>query len=351
MTALPPVQEMVHAYQNRDASYDGIFYLGVKTTRIFCRPSCPARNPYPENVDFFATSEQACHAGYRPCKRCHPLESKGYFPAWAEQLVADIQANPHQRLTDDDLRAHGLEPATVRRTFLRQYGVTFQAYTRAQRMGKALEALNDGANLDDVIFNHGYESHSGFREAFMRIFGQAPGQSRGDDCVVTALHDSPVGSLIIGATQAGVCLLEFPNEDRLNDQVKSLQKAMGMAVVPGENVHIEHAREELDRYFRGELKNFTVPIVVRGTTFQEQVWGRLLKIPYGETRSYADIAQEIGQPTAMRAVGMTNGMNRVAIVIPCHRVVNKGGALGGYGGGLWRKKYLLNLEQGQKQIV
>src|SRR5664279_349275 len=150
MKSLPPLEEMIRAYQASDASYDGIFYLAVRTTGIFCRPSCHARKPYPKNVEFFATTQEARFAGYRPCKRCHPLEINGQLPEWAETLLSDMESDPALRLKDDDLRARGLDPASVRRFFLKRYGSTFQAYTRAQRLGKAFAAIQNGAPIDDV---------------------------------------------------------------------------------------------------------------------------------------------------------------------------------------------------------
>src|SRR5262249_33234075 len=174
---------------------------------------------------------------------------------------------------------------------------------------------------------------------------QSPGRSRSADCVLLSWAESPLGPLVLGATGKGICLLEFTEPARLDAQFAALQKRFNCATAPGQNRHLEQIKDELKRYFAGELTRFDVPLAYRGTPFQERVWQGLLKIPYGETRSYEDLAQAIGAPGAQRAVGAANGRNCVAIVIPCHRVVNKGGKLGGYGGGLWRKRYLLDLEQ------
>src|SRR5450432_4735345 len=141
MKPLPPIEEMISAYQASDASYDGIFFLGVRTTGIFCRPSCHARKPFPKNVEFFATAQEALFAGYRPCKRCHPLEMTGQLPEWATGLMHDVERDPALRLKDEDLRVRGLDPVAVRRFFLRRYGLTFQAYTRTRRLGQAFEAI------------------------------------------------------------------------------------------------------------------------------------------------------------------------------------------------------------------
>jgi AraC family transcriptional regulator of adaptative response/methylated-DNA-[protein]-cysteine methyltransferase len=165
------------------------------------------------------------------------------------------------------------------------------------------------------------------------------------DEIVTTTIESPVGPLIACATAEAVCLLEFGDRRALKTQVAELRTRFGCSIVPGKNEHVEKLEDELGRYFAGELRTFTVPIVYPGTVFQQAVWERLLEIPYGETVSYEQMAFDVGRPGAQRAVGTANGKNRIAIVIPCHRVVNKDGKLGGYGGGLSRKRLLLALER------
>jgi len=336
---------MEKAYKARDTSYDGVFFLAVRSTGIFCRPSCPARKPDPRNVEYYSTTQAAIFAGYRPCKRCRPMEAHGASPAWATGLLARVEQNPAARYTDGFLRSQGLDPARVRRHFQKVYGMTFQAYCRGRRLGKSLEQIRLGVDLDDVALGHGYDSHSGFRDAFVRTFGKPPGRSRTTDCIVTAWLESPLGPLIAGATSEGICLLEFSDRRMLDAQFAVLRRHFRTAIVPGENEHIRKLREELGEYFRGTLRRFSVPLVYPGTPFQTRVWGELLRIPRGKTVSYEVIARRIGSPSAHRAVGRANGLNRIAIVIPCHRVVNKNGALGGYGGGLWRKQRLLQAER------
>lgn len=348
MTMLPPVQEMTTAYTQRDESYDGVFYLAVRTTGIFCRPSCPARKPLPENVEYFSTAKEALFAGYRPCKRCTPLETNGQLPEWADKLLKGIDENPSNRVKDSDLREQGLDPATVRRFFLKRFGMTFQAYTRARRLGKAFEAIRLGSDLDDVALGYGYESFSGFREAFARIFGQPPGKSRDKDCITVDWIESPIGPLVAGATSEAICLLEFTDRRMLEAQFTTLQKQFNRGLVPGTNEPLQKLKEELALYFEGKLQQFTVPLTYPGTPFQQKVWNGLRNIPYGETRTYQQLAEMIELPNGQRAVGHANGLNRIAIVIPCHRVINAGGELGGYGGGLWRKRLLLNLERGEQ---
>jgi len=196
-----------------------------------------------------------------------------------------------------------------------------------------------------VALGHGYDSPSGFRDAFAKTFDRTPGASRSVGCIVVKTIESPIGPLILGATEEALCLLEFVDRRALETQIAMLRRRFDRAVVPGINKWIRQASEELVEYFDGRLRRFRVPIDTPGTSFQESVWKRLLKIPYGKTIFYEQLASDIGNPGAVRAVGTANGKNRIAIIIPCHRVVNKSGQLGGYGGGLWRKQYLLDLER------
>jgi AraC family transcriptional regulator, regulatory protein of adaptative response / methylated-DNA-[protein]-cysteine methyltransferase len=350
MNALPPLREMERAYRQRDASYDGLFFLAVRTTGVFCRPSCPARKPLPANVEFYSSQREAVFAGYRPCKRCRPMETSGKPPEWITALLLAIEKDPTARYSDAYLRSTGIDPARVRRYFLKQYGMTFQAFCRGRRLGKSFEQIRLGANLDDVALGYGYDSHSGFREAFAKTFGAAPGKSRGSDCIITSWVESPFGPLLAAATSEGICLLEFTDRRRLDHQFARLRKYFRCSIVPGENEHMTQLKSELAEYFAGARKKFSVKLFYPGTPFEEKIWNVLLTIPYGKTVSYEDIAIIIKSPGASRAVGRANGFNRISIVIPCHRVINKNGELGGYGGGLWRKKMLLELEKGTRQL-
>jgi len=346
---LPTRPEMERAYQSSDASYDGVFYLAVRTTGIFCRPSCSARKPKPENVEFFALPREALFAGYRPCLRCRPLESD-QAPPWVKRLLERVERRPDVRIRESDLRAMGVEPARVRRYFDARYGLTFQAYCRARRLAHAFEGIRDGKTIDDAVFDTGYESHSGFREAFQKAFGEPPGRSADTSCIRLAWIDTPLGPMIAGATDTGLCLLEFTDRRMLEQQLATLRRRFKAALAPADHPHLTTLKTELAEYFGGTRQTFTLPLDAPGTPFEERVWEALNRIPYGETRSYEDIAREVATPAAVRAVGRANGMNRIAIVIPCHRVVNKSGELGGYGGGLWRKRRLLHLERARTSI-
>jgi AraC family transcriptional regulator of adaptative response/methylated-DNA-[protein]-cysteine methyltransferase len=350
MNTMPSIKEMQRAYQRKDNSYDGIFFLALRTTGIFCRPSCPARKPLPQNVDYFSNVREAVFAGYRPCKRCRPLDTAGRPPDWVGRALALVHGS-EERVKDSELRQSGIDPFRVRRYFQKNYGMTFQAYCRARRMGDALNQLRSGASLDDIALGNGFESHSGFRDAFTRTFGRPPGTSRDMDRIVVSWLESPLGPVIAAANDEGICLLEFTDRRMLETQFTTLKKLFSCAIVPGENEHLAKLTKELDAYFAGRLRQFSLPLVYPGSPFQVRVWNQLLQIPYGETCAYEELARRIGSASGQRAVGHANGTNRIAILIPCHRVVNKSGKLGGYGGGLWRKQHLLNLEKGERGLL
>ena len=336
---------MERAFARKDAGYDGVFYVAVKTTGIFCRPSCPSR-PHSDNVEFFLSVKECFFAGYRPCKRCHPLEANGKPPEWAQDLMSRVEAAPDARLKAADLRALGITPERARRWFQQHYGMSFAAWCRGNRLAGAFTRIRQGAPLDDAIFDSGFQSHSGFREAFTRVFGEAPGRSRetGDRVVITML-ETPLGPLLAGATDQGINFLEYTDRRMLEHNLKAMRRRFGCAIVPGQHPLLERLREELREYFQGARQEFKLPLASRGTPFQDKVWQELRRIPYGQTISYDALARRVGQPTAQRAVARANGMNYVAILIPCHRVIGKDGSLTGYGGGLWRKRLLLELER------
>lgn len=199
--------------------------------------------------------------------------------------------------------------------------------------------------MDTIALDHGYESLSGFRDAFGKAFGKPPRQAKGSPIVVSWV-ESPVSPLLLAASDAGVCALEFVGKSDLDSQMEKLRHALSSPVVPGRNKHIEQAERELSEYFIGKRREFSVKLATVGTPFQRAVWTQLQRIPYAQTWSYQDLARAVKKsPTACRAVGQANGRNRISILIPCHRVINKDGSLGGYGGELWRKRYLLELEQ------
>jgi AraC family transcriptional regulator of adaptative response/methylated-DNA-[protein]-cysteine methyltransferase len=344
-TSLPSAARMYRALSERDGSFDGVFFAAIRTTGNFCRPTCSAKKPLRENVEFYPSARDALVAGYRPCLRCHPMQPEGAAPDWIEKLLEKVEKNPSRRWKDADLRAEDLDPVRVRRWFLRHHGLTFQAYQRARRLGLALGRLRQGEKWEGVGYTHGFESASGFHEAFTRTFEAQPNHAAEVAPVVTTRILTPLGPMIAGATSEGLCLLEFADRRMLETQLERVRKWFGRPTLPGTNKYTEQIAVELDKYFTGSLSQFTVPLLLKGTPFQVAAWNQLLAIPYGDTISYEQQARAMGRQGAQRAVGKANGDNRIAIVIPCHRVVRQNGDLCGYGGGLWRKKFLLDLER------
>lgn len=338
-------QEQYDAIVRKDATYEGVFFTAVKTTGIFCRPTCTARKPKPENVEFFNTTQEAIQNGYRPCKRCHPLEQAGTTPAYISELLEELRANPELKIKDADLRTRDLEPAHIRRWFKKNHNMTFQAYQRMMRINSAYYHIHQGQRVTDAAYGNGFESLSGFNERFRQIFSGSPSENEGKRVIHIHRITSPLGPMYACATDEGVCLLEFTDRRMLETEFKDLRKRLNAVILPGINHHLEQLEQEVSAYFAGELQTFSVALHTPTTPFRQQVWNQLMTIPYGQTRSYAEQARRIGNPKAVRAVASANGHNRVAIVIPCHRVIGSDGSLTGYAGGLARKQWLLNLER------
>lgn len=345
MNGLPSNAVMYKALLNRDESFEGIFFVGVKSTGIFCRPTCSARKPKQINVEFYSSTGAALQAGYRPCKLCKPLGFKGEFPEWLKPLMEKVNNSPDLSFKDRDLRLFGTDPNRVRRWFKKNHGMTFQAYLRILRMGRAFGRIKFGEDVTSTAFSSGYGSLSGFTDSFKRIIGQSPIKSTGKELIHITRILTPLGPMLAGATSAGVCLLEFIDRRMLETQIQILKNRLNGEFFPGKCIHFEKLDKEIGQYFAGKRKSFSVPLKLVGTQFQRKVWSELVKIPYGTTRAYNEIANLIGAERSVRAVANANGSNRIAIIIPCHRVIGSDGNLTGYGGGLWRKRYLLDMER------
>ncbi len=346
MSHLPAAATMYRAFVRRDPAYEGVFWLGVKTTGIFCRPTCRARTPNRENVEFFAAPADALHAGYRPCRKCRPLDHGRKPPPLVERLLLAVETEPGRRWRDAELAATGVDPSTARRQFKRYCGMTFQAYHRARRMGLALLDIRKGKTVLDSQLDQGFESGSGFRAAFARLVGTAPSRAKDVGVLHAKWLETPLGAMLALADDRGLHLLDFVDRRGLERALAQLQKRLHARVLPGEHPYLDGIERELREYFAGTRRAFDVPVALTGSPFQLAVWGALREIPAGATCSYAELARRIGQPTAVRAVGRANGDNRLSIVVPCHRVIGADGALTGYGGGLARKQKLLDLERG-----
>lgn len=336
---------MYEASFNKNPDFEGVFWMGVKTTGIFCRPTCTARKPKFENVEFFENTKDAILKGYRPCKVCKPLENPDETPAEIQQILNELSADPLLKFKDYDLVKRGLEPATVRRWFQKHHGMTFQAFQRMHKLNSAFKKLNSGEKVTDAAFDSGFESLSGFNESFKNIFGVSPKNSKQEKVVDLKRIETPLGTMIACADENGICMLEFSDRKALPTELKEISKHFNANIIQGENPHFKILEKELAEYFEGKRKDFSVPLSPVGTDFQKKVWGVLRQIPYGTTRSYMDQANILGSPKSVRAVANANGLNKISIIIPCHRVIGSDGKLTGYGGGIWRKQKLLELEK------
>jgi len=335
------------AFLDKDPEYESIFYVGIKTTGVFCRSTCPARKAKFENCEFFNTAQDAMLASFRPCMRCSPLSYPGQVSALVETLVEAIEANSEKRWTDRDLEGLSVDASTVRRQFKKRFGMTFVGYARARRMGLALKQIRDGDSVISAQLDSGYESSSGFRDAFARIMGAAPTKFGKDHAIIlkSVWIDTQLGPMLSVADEEFLYLLEFVDRRGLELEIERLRIKMNAVIIPGRTQLTQQIESELQRYFEGSLKEFKTPLHLLGSPFQKDVWSELMRIPYGQTRSYSDQAKAIGKEAASRAVANANGANQIAIVIPCHRIINSNGGLGGYGGGINRKKWLIAHEK------
>lgn len=342
---LPTPRTMYRALSRRDAGYEGVFLTGVKTTGIFCRPTCKAKRPRPENVEFFPTVTEALHGGYRPCRLCRPMDGAKTVPPLVDRLRRAAEEAPDGRVTDKDLVAMGVEPTTARRQFKKYHDMTYHAYQRARRMGLALRDVQTGKSVINAQIDRGYESTSGFREAFSRVFGVPPLRAKSSVCLLARRIETPLGTMLALADDQGLRLLEYVDRRGLERELVQLRRRLKCVIVPGNHPILDHTAEQLAAYFSGKSLIFTLPLAPVGSDFQRRVWNELGRIPLGRTRSYAEMAKRLGIPKAPRAIGRANGSNMLALVIPCHRVIKADGSLGGYAGGIWRKQRLLEHER------
>ena len=336
-------REFFEALERRDAQYDGVIYYAIKTTGIFCRPVCAARKPKFENCEYFKSAQDALLAGYRPCKRCKPMGLPDESLPLVTQLVEAIEREPDRRWTDRDFGALGIDSSTVRRQFKKRFGMTFVAYARARRMGLATQQIRNGSTVIKTQLDSGYESGSGFRDAFSRILGAPPGGFNGS-VLKSDWIDTRLGPMLAIANDDSLVLLEFTERRGLEREIERLRMRTRSAIVPGSNSVIASIKKDLKQYFADGSHVFRTPVELVGSVFQVSVWQELQRIRAGSVRSYAEQAHAIGAPNAVRAVARANGANQLAIIVPCHRVIGSNGSLTGYAGGLVRKKWLLEHE-------
>lgn len=337
--------ERWEAVTRREPQADGAFFYGVKTTGVFCRPSCASRQPRRENVAFFTDVAAARAAGFRDCKRCQP----GGLPRELEivnRACAALDADPHQRLTLAQLSdAVHVSPFHLQRLFKRVVGVTPRQYQAAQRGAALRDALQSGSDVTRATLDAGFGSPSRMYDSASAELGMAPSEFRRKGAGLTVRYagaPTSLGFVLVAATEKGICKIGFGDDPGLlTDELRS---EFANADVREDPERLAPFIAQIDAYLRGSRQDFDLPLDIAATAFRQRVWDALRRIPYGETRSYTQIAEAVGAPRAVRAVASACATNPVALAIPCHRVVQKGGALAGYRWGLPRKAALLDNE-------
>jgi AraC family transcriptional regulator of adaptative response/methylated-DNA-[protein]-cysteine methyltransferase len=330
----------------RDPAYDGAFVVAVKTTGVYCRPTCSARTPYRRNVTFFSHAAAAEAAGFRACKRCRPRDASPDGVDAVERTCRRIETSGDVRSLAELAAAERITPAALTRAFKRALGVTPRQYAAELRLRTLKRELRRGAGVADATYGAGYGSSSRVYERTHERLGMTPAtyQRRGAGMRVRyAIGDSALGRLLVGATERGVCAVKLGDDDAMLEA--HLQREYAAAQIERDDATLKKWLDGVARRLAGRGPHRDLPLDVRGTAFQVRVWQELMKIPAGETRSYSEIARAIGRPKAVRAVGSACGANHAAIIIPCHRAVREDGTLGGYAWGLDRKRRLLDMER------
>lgn len=335
----------------RDARYDGRFVFGVRTTGIYCMPSCPARHPRPENVVFFAAPEQAELAGYRACKRCRPdtLAPREPNLELIRRVCRALEARPDAPPTLTELaQEFHFSPAHLQRTFKRLVGVKPKQYALGLRVQRLKDELRGSDTVTTAAFNAGFNGLSRLYE--QPPLGMTPARYRRGGAALEigyAVVESPLGWLLVAATAQGICSVKLGDSPRALEA--ELQNEFAAATLRGDSPQLRRWVSAIVDYLRGEQPHLDLPTDVRATAFQRRVWEDLRRIPPGETRSYSAVAEALGNPKAARAVARACALNPTAIVVPCHRVVGEDGRLRGYRWGLERKRRLLEQEKRMRE--
>jgi AraC family transcriptional regulator of adaptative response/methylated-DNA-[protein]-cysteine methyltransferase len=331
----------------RDARADGTFVFAVRTTGVYCRPSCPARRPLRARVAFFATPEAAEAGGFRACRRCHPRAAEAPRAAWVRRIARLIEQSPEQPPSLARLAAAaGVGPHHLQRAFKHATGLSPRQYAEALRLGRLRRALRAGAVLETAAHEAGFGSPSRAHARATRALGMTPGAYRlggeGMD-IAYSIVDSPLGRLLVAATDKGVSAVYVAGDDRRLE--RELREEYPRAALRRDDAAVAPRVRPILDHLAGRGRGLDLPTDLQATDFQRGVWQELRRIPAGETRTYGEVARAIGRPTAARAVARACATNPVAIVVPCHRVVGADGTLTGYRWGLDRKKQLLETER------
>ncbi len=331
----------------RDESFDGRFVYAVRSTGIYCRPSCPSRRPSRSQVIFFHGQEPALQAGFRPCRRCRPQEKIPPRVRLVSEVCRYIEQNYSDGLNLSSLLMHFKVSAShLHRAFKRVLGVTPAQYADGCRMRGVKKRLRAGSDVTSAIYDAGLGSSSRLYERTRSDFGMTPavyGSGGRGMRIAYTTAESPLGRLLVAATSRGLCAVTLGNSDRT--LVAELKREYSEALIVEENDSLNAAVALILDHLNGSQPNIDLPLDIRATAFQRRVWDELRRIPYGRTKSYSEVAQAIDQPKAARAVARACASNPVALVIPCHRVVSATGASNGYRWGKTRKQKLLEAEK------
>jgi len=332
----------------RDASRDGSFVFAVSSTGVYCRPSCPSRRPRRQNVSFFSGPNQAEKAGYRACLRCRPRAiGNNARTEMAKAICRYIEQHLDEPVTLERLgQEFKQSPFHLQRTFKAVLGITPRAYADSCRMNQLKRNLQAGHSVTRALYDAGYSSSSRLYERTASQLGMTPDKYRRGAIAAPIRYtfaDSPLGRMLVAATDKGICAIQFANSDAELEQ--GLRHEFPFAQRRRDDAALQACTQDLLRQMRGEKLDSALPLDIRATAFQRRVWAYLQKIPFGATRSYGAIAKAIGQPDAARAVARACATNPVAVAIPCHRVVREDGDTGGYRWGAERKQALLEIEQ------
>lgn len=346
-------QEMLDAVTTRDQSYDGHFFYGVMTTGIFCQPSCPSRTANPENLRFYPTIKTAMEAGFRPCKRCQPTGDTSRAKQLV-QLARHIEAHADEKLTLDGLgKMIDLSASRLQRVFKASFGISPKAYQDAIRMQRFKQSLKGGDGVTEAIFSSGFGSISRVYGETSRNIGMTPKAYRAggaNEIITYACRNTALGLMIMAATARGVCFVQFGDrETTLIAQLAAEFPNATLNLSPTQHApELDHWMEALDQHMSAGSARPDLPLDIRGTAFQMQVWQFLLSVREGDVLSYSELAKGINRPKAVRAVASACAANRIGVLIPCHRVIRGDGSLGGYRWGLARKRTLLEQERNRK---
>lgn len=329
----------------RDPRADGQFVYAVKTTGVYCRPSSLARLPKPQNVEFFDTAELAEAAGYRPSKRASKNQNDAHHAAVIAAACRQIEACETLPALDSLAASAGLSPFHFHRVFKAATGLTPKAYAMAHRSRKLRARLADGGSVTDALYDAGFNSNSRFYESADQLLGMTPTDYRAagqNNDIRFAVGQCSLGAILVAQSERGICAILLGDDP--HQLVCNLQDQFRKANLIGADSEFEQLIASVVGFVEAPAKGLNLPLDIRGTAFQERVWQALREIPAGSTASYAEIAQRIGAPTSMRAVAQACGANRLAVAIPCHRVVRSDGNLSGYRWGVERKRQLLERE-------